>query len=165
MSYVSLYCDGGIIGANPSAVGGTWAFVVVDPDENRPLHSSSGVVTPEDAGLPTVTNNYTELRAALEALDEVKDGWAGKLYTDSNVTRCRLTNPRAALKGIPEYMEIWLYETRSRLGAFTVVLLSGHPTQKQLEEGKGSGGRPVSEWNVLCDQMCTAEASRYRRRR
>ena len=44
------------------------------------------------------------------------------------------------------------------------VLVAGHPTKKDLAQGfktKGNKQYPVSKWNVLCDSLCTQEASKF----
>lgn len=157
-----IYCDGGVIGQNPSDVGGTWAYILLNKDE-WPVLKGSGVVTPGNMNPYVITNNYTELIAAVLALELMEDGWDGVLHTDSNVTRCRLVNKNAAMNGIPESLQLRVQDVLARLGRFSVVLLSGHPTEAQLRAGKGKGGRPVSKWNVLCDEACTAAAVKHRR--
>ena len=101
---VSIFVDGGVIGMNPSGEGGTWAFILLDKNE-YPVLRGSGVVTPGGVNPPTITNNLTELTAAVMALELMDDGWAGVLHTDSNVTRCRLVSKTAAMNGIPEALQ------------------------------------------------------------
>jgi ribonuclease HI len=88
-----VYCDGGVIGSNPSAMGGTWAFVLVFSEiinlvtkiEVPYSIESSGVITPADVDLPSVSNNVSEIVAALNALEILPADWAGTLYSDSLV--------------------------------------------------------------------------------
>ncbi len=155
-----VYTDGGIIQANPSRHGGTWAYVVLDASE-AVLCEASGVVTPADVGLPAVTNNLTELFAAVRALQVLPDGWAGTLYTDSQVTMFRLVNPGAAFNGIPDGLRREVREQRRRLGAFRVVRLDGHPTQAQLASGVGKRGGTCSRWNVHVDKRCNEQAAAF----
>lgn len=159
---VSVYADGGVVGRNPSPKGGTWAYLHLDAGGNM-VANRCGVVTPErdGAGLATISNNFTELWAALLGLEALPDGWAGTLYTDSEVTRGRLVNARPSFTNIPECVQERVVRVKARLGPFTAVLLSGHPTQEQLARGTGKGGRPVSRWNVLCDQICTRLAAKF----
>ena len=59
---IALYTDGGVIGQNPSPIGGTWAWCMVGADGTRTRHAY-GSVTPADLGTPTVSNNgYSEFR-------------------------------------------------------------------------------------------------------
>jgi ribonuclease HI len=155
---IDVYCDGGVIQVNPSPIGGTWAYVIVDQDGVE-VRRAFGVVTPAEIGMPAVTNNFTEFFAALQAFYFLPKGWAGRLHTDSNVTRLRLIYPNAKMNGIPNPWQELLRYFRSHLGGFNVTLLDGHPTKAQLEKGVGKRGNPVSKWNVLCDKLCT-EAGR-----
>ena len=43
-----LYCDGGVIGKNPSLIGGTWAYLTLV--NNQLIYKEKGSVTPKDAG-------------------------------------------------------------------------------------------------------------------
>lgn len=160
-----IFTDGGVILKNPSTHGGTWAFCWVDADctGERTLERS-GRVTPAGIGLPTVTNNVTELLAAVEGLESAPDGWAGTLYTDSLVTlrRVEQTERQAKLNGVPEALCVRLAAVKSRLGAYSVVLLGGHPTRAELLEGKRRDGLPCSPHNVWCDLACGREAERFR---
>jgi len=158
----AAYCDGGVIGPNPSVRGGTWAFVLVDALTTEDgCHHQSGVVTPAEAGVDEVTNNLTELLAAVQALEAVHDGWKGTLYTDSHVTRCRLVNKKPGMNGIPPALEARMWEQRERLGPLRVVLLDGHPTRAQLASGVGKRGNPCSKWNKKCDDLCRERAFHY----
>ena len=59
---IALYTDGGVIGQNPSPIGGTWAWCMVSEGGERTRHAY-GYVTPADLGTPTVSNNgYSEFR-------------------------------------------------------------------------------------------------------
>lgn len=157
---VSLYVDGGVVQKNPSTIGGTWACVFVDAAGNE-ISRVSGFVTPAEIGLEAVTNNYTELLAAVEGLSRVAWPWTGTIFTDSNVTRCRLTGKNPGMNGIPFSLCERLRVCRKGLDPIVAVLLDGHPTKKQLEAGVGKRGSPVSKFNVLCDRLCGEEAARY----
>lgn len=151
---ISVYSDGSVIKKNPSKIGGTWCFVAVEND--KILCVKSGLVTPQDIGLSVVTNNYTELLAAVNGLvyfNEVVD-W----YTDSMVTLCRLTNGRS-WNGIPDYLQVKALSCRSKINH--AYLLGGHPTKKELECGKRRDGYPVSQYNVLADLECNKLAKQY----
>lgn len=147
-----IYCDGGVIGPNPSPVGGTWAWCWVNEDGEK-IKSGSGVVVPQNVGLPRITNNLTELLAGYYALQSVGKDWGGTLHTDSRVTQLRLTVSHK-FKGIPEnFMNavLSLRQTRN----YKVRLVAGHPTRKELEQGFSNRNRlPVSIHNRWCDREC-----------
>jgi len=158
MNVVSAYTDGGIIGKNPSTIGGSWAYVFLNGD-GRNVGECSGVVTPEDIGLPAITNNLTELFAAVQAMCDLPDGWAGTIFTDSYVTLCRISKkfPRPKFNGIPAELRELCLSQRYRLGAYGVELLAGHPTADDLRRGRKKGTNlPVSVWNVHVDKKCGA---------
>lgn len=161
MSTVALYADGGVIGANPSIIGGTWAWVQVSESGAR-LAASSGVITPAEACMPFVTNNLTELYAILEARESLPYAWSGTVYSDSWVSLQRVFLG-ARLKNVPP----WLTERLQRLqrdGWFSGCswqLLDGHPTRAELAAGVGKRGHPVSKWNVWCDEACGKQARAF----
>ncbi len=151
----SAYCDGGVIGKNPSDQGGTWAYVLVGPD-GMEITRASGVVLASEIGMD-VTNNYTELWAAFEMMRALPAGWTGKAITDSFITLCRMRNRKAKMNGIPEKLQKVFRAEVSRVnaGGVTFELVKGHPTRNQLANGIGS------KWNVLCDRLCTKQAEDF----
>ncbi len=155
-----LYCDGGVIGSNPSAIGGTFAWRAVHDDKHS--ITESGVIGADDMGT-NVTNNQTEMYALLRGLSRLPDDWVGTVYSDSQVTLGR------AFQGwkwhnIPEWMHKLYREQRRRLvnwDQIKYVLLDGHPTRAQLAAGIGKRGHPVSEYNVWCDNACREAGERW----
>src|SRR5438477_7404135 len=98
---MDLYADGGVIGRNPSTLGGTWAWQITWDDVA--LQFDSGFVTPDGICLAVVTNNFTELFAVVTGMHMLPDRWDGKIFTDSMITKCRLrqTGKKApSMKGI-----------------------------------------------------------------
>lgn len=174
LAVTELWCDGGVVKKNPSPFAGTWAWIALDGDGER-VKGDSGIVTPAYLNLPTVSNNVTELLATVKALQWVACGWTGTLFTDSLVTKRRLTDGQS-FNGVPQWLRVQALELR-RSRRFEVVLVGGHPTQKELSQGfrpwvhrcpdggvflSGSAGRiPVGPWNVWCDQRCKQEAKRF----
>jgi ribonuclease HI len=157
----SVYCDGGVIGRNPSPHGGTWAYCRIDQAGVRVDHAS-GYVFPVIPG-NTVSNNVSELYAAVRALESLPDGWTGTLYTDSHVTECRVNRPRkASMKGVPCGLVEDLENVVDRLGTITVVLLGGHPTKAELYAGMRKDGMLVSSHNVFCDHLCSKLALEFK---
>ena len=155
----AIYADGGVISRNPSKLGGTWCYVWVDAKGNQ-LQYSRGIVTPEEAGLDSITNNYTELLAVVKALQSVNKDWRGVLYTDSKVTLTRVTVGHS-FKAIPNAMRLEVLSLRRGRG-WQVSLLGGHPTKDELKQGfKRKNKLPVSKWNVFCDEQCKQLAKEF----
>ena len=158
----ALFADGGVIKKNPSPHGGMWAYCLVAGGEF--VRGESGLVTPVDVGLPTVSNNYTELRALVEGMSVLPDGWDGDVLTDSfvalrTVEKCLLKPARP--DWVPEPLWDRLRAQRARLGDFRLVLLGGHPNQKELAAGIRADGKRVSRWNVWCDEACGTVAAKH----
>jgi ribonuclease HI len=148
----SIYCDGGCVSRNPSPHGGTWCFCWVTQKGERVRHQS-GLVFPQEVGLGRITNNLTELLAAVKALESVSKNWDGTLYTDSLVTMRRITTGQRFV-GIPNHLRLRALELR-RGRKYKVVLVGGHPTRKELTEGRRErNGLPVSPHNQFCDHEC-----------
>jgi ribonuclease HI len=157
----SVYSDGGVIGKNPSNIGGTWAFCYVGELGAR-IHGQAGTVAPDLVGLPTITNNMTELLALLLAIEQLPAGWAGDLYTDSLITLRRFHRPRRAkFAGIPDVIRDRVIAAVERLGQLTLHLLNGHPTKDELAAGISKRGCPVSVHNVWCDKACGEAAKAF----
>lgn len=166
-----LFCDGGVIGANPSGIGRTWAFKRIhvsdfDAGQAPVVYSESGVITPRKAGMPSITNNLTEMLALLKGLASLDKDWNGTIYSDSQITLGRAFMGWK-WKNIPMWMHAEFQRERARLWRWDeikYVLLDGHPTIAQLAAGIGKRGGPVSEHNVWCDQACTAAGQDYLQR-
>lgn len=160
----ALYTDGGVIGPNPSPVGGTWAYCHVN-DIGARVYGTGGTITPAELGIPEVTNNVTELLAMVRGLESLPDGWAGPIYTDSLITLYRAERPRKSkFNGVPGWLRDRLAAARGRLGAITLHLLCGHPTREELAAGRGRRGYPVSIHNVWADAECNRQAAAFRKR-
>lgn len=154
---LQLFTDGGVIGPNPSPLGGTWAWCLV-VNNDRIAYHASGIVTPKDIGLPTVSNNVTELLAAVEGLDNAVPqpvDW----FTDSGVTLWRLTTGKK-WAGVPDWLKARAIACRP--GVKSATLLGGHPNKAELASGRRKDGKPVSEWNVWCDHECNRLAAEFR---
>lgn len=155
-----IYCDGGVIGRNPSFHGGTWCYCWVD-EEGKRIKSASGVVTPQEVeSIERITNNFTELLAALKALESVPKDWSGILYTDSKITMGRITRG-SKFNGIPNDMRLRTLDIR-RNRNYKVVLVAGHPTRLELENGvRARNGLPTSIHNCFCDEECGKRAKDF----
>lgn len=155
------YCDGGVVARNPSAIGGTWAYALVDADGVL-VGEGSGIVHPAPPEMPLVTNNVTEFLAVTAALEALPSGWSGRVNTDSQVTIRRFAKVKAAetvtpywpVDAVPQAIVERAWEAMRDLGDVRFVLLSGHPTKADLERGATEQGRPVSPWNVYVDEAC-----------
>lgn len=167
---VSVYTDGGVVLKNPSTVGGTWAFVVMDGNDK--VTEDSGFFPAGTWGLETISNNVTELAAVMMALRVLPDGQLFTLYTDSLITLRRVVDlEEAKWKGIPDKLRALTIRHAKRAGGYSAILLAGHPTKQDLAQGykvkpskdeaKPFGkSYPVSVHNVRCDELCTQEAKR-----
>ncbi len=161
---ISLYSDGGVIGSNPSLLGGTWAWAQVGADGERIEHAA-GLVKPfvkDSLGFyVSVTNNNTEMVALTRGLLSLPEGWSGTVYCDSKlalgwtfwgwkndlVPPVLLAKARAAV---------------ARLGEIKTVLLDGHPTKAHLAAGIGKRGNTVSIHNKFCDEECGRIAKEFK---
>lgn len=150
---VGVYADGGVIEANPSPHGGTWAWCHVNARGYR-LRSAAGLVLPRDIKLPAVSNNVTEFLALGKCLRALPNGWDGPVCSDSEVTLARLFW-KAPGKGLPKGWLDYALANLKRLGILCPTLLGGHPNRAELEAGVRADGKPVSIHNVWCDQECT----------
>lgn len=154
-----IFCDGGVIGPNPSKLGGTWCWCLIGENDTL-LISRSGIVQPQDLGTETVTNNHTELFAALMAMESMQSFPGIALYTDSLITLRRIT-AGMRFNGCPDWMRDRVLNIR-RIVSPKVTLVKGHPTKKELSDGLSRRGLPTSKWNVYCDRTCTALAKDYK---
>ncbi len=162
MMITALYADGGVISRNPSPIGGTWAYCLVDEHGQR-VKEVSKILYPE-LGMPLVTNNVTELLALVQGLYALPEDFTGTVYSDSWVSLQRVFLA-AKLNNVPTWLidKLQAFQRTGRLAKMSYVLLDGHPTQAHLLAGKGKRGNPVSEHNVWCDKACgkvAAEAMR-----
>jgi len=148
----SAYCDGGVIGPNPSERGGTFAWCHVDVD-GKVVASNKGVVLPAKYNLPKITNNISELVAALHCIYALPEGWSGTFYSDSQVTLGRIFWGWA-MNDVPEVLVKRSRGAAAYLGKVRAILLDGHPTRAQLANGRGKRGNMVSVHNVWCDKAC-----------
>lgn len=155
-----LYVDGGVIGVNPSPCDGTWAWIRVDAEDNI-IASDSGYVRQvyPECPLP-VSNNVSELVAALQGLLALPEGWKGQFYSDSRITLGRVFQGWA-LAGVPDCLRRLILPAKFRPVEVTWWLLDGHPTAKHLAENRGKRGNQVSKWNAWCDKECSRLAKVY----
>lgn len=152
----AVFTDGGVAGRNPSTVGGSWAWRAID-SKGGVVESHSGVLVPcpDVRELQKITNNHTELYAAIDVLARLPDGWAGKIVSDSSCTIKRLQSRKATMTNTPQ---IWVERMKAhlaRLGKLSFHLVAGHPTPYDLQRGFDMNGVPVSEHNVAVDEECT----------
>jgi ribonuclease HI len=163
MKIVSVYADGGVIGSNPSAIGGTYAYRLIEENGEVGHYIDGAFVLTSQMNGGVVTNNHTEMWAVLSALELVPDAWAGTLYSDSQITLGRVFMGWK-WANVPKFMHEKYQVLRARLVNFNdikYVRLDGHPTKAQLQAGKGKRGGPVSEHNVWCDHACTDAGKNY----
>lgn len=163
----AIYTDGGVFGKNPSKDGGSWAFVAVqrvvpnDPKSDLLETSRSGIVLPSDIGMETVENNITETIAILLSLESLPEGWIGTFYGDNLNALRRAAKPREIKKVVPQFIKDRMIAATARVKVIEYVLLGGHPNKAELDAGRRSDGKPVSQWNVLADSLCGAESVKF----
>jgi hypothetical protein len=153
-----LFADGGIVGHNPSALGDTWAYRILAYDQI--IKQASGSITPEQARVPAITNNLTEMIAVIRGFQALPADWRGQVLSDSQITLGRIFQGWK-WHGIPLWLHHEFQAERKRLINFESLeffLLQGHPTKAELAAGIGSRGYPVSEHNVWADKACGKEA-------
>jgi ribonuclease HI len=142
-----LYTDGGVILKNPSLIGGTYAYVLIQDDKIKA--QDSGVYTPEDMETSGVgvTNNQTELLAILSGVEWAQSkGWHIRcLYSDSQVTLGRLYQGWS-LKNIPYWMVQWKNELAHVIQTIPYQLVKGHAD---------------NVWNNKCDELCQEAAKTF----
>lgn len=150
-----LFCDGGLVGSNPSLIAGTWAWRRVE--SGIVVAEGSGVVWPEEIGRGAISNNNTEVIAILRGVLALPVGWRGTVCSDSLLALgwiFKRFDPRT----LPEELKATLKAIRFA-GCFdglTICPLGGHPTRADLARGVRAR-RPqlrVSEHNVHCDAEC-----------
>jgi ribonuclease HI len=154
-----LYADGGVL-RGERCEAGSWAWVAADRDGRR-MASQRGWMTATGALSDGVTNNISEFAAMLKALEAVvkhQPGWSGRMSSDSDITIGRFSR-NWRLSGIPHTWQRRMRQALENLGNLEFVLLKGHPTAVELQQGFGTNDRsgrryPVSEHQVLCDRLC-----------
>lgn len=157
-----LYADGGVIGNNPSKIGGTWAWCRLR--DEKPLLTHSGTLMVADAGMAPVSNNVTELLALVEGMESLPDDWVGEVNSDSMNALGRVMLGWRC-EGVPVWLRERMHraiERQVRFPEWKWQLLKGHPTKKELLAGHGLGKNthPVSKYNVQCDEECKRLAER-----
>lgn len=143
---------------SPSPVGFTWAFVVVD-DHGQEVHRESGyILAPILAGgrlykAQSEVGEFVALSKGFRWLATHAPGWSGEVCSDNHLALARVFRLAACRTLPPE----WVRQSakyRRRLGSLYEQPLNGHPTQEHLERGYGHSNYPVSEWNVVTDDLC-----------
>jgi len=164
---VAIYGDGGVLGANPSPVGGVWAFCLVGADGRR-LYEAAGHITSDEAkslGLQWTSNNFAEVMALLLAFEAMSGDATLRVFSDSRNAISAHQRAGDPDPWKPPYLPqpIWgrMVAARDRLGPMKFTLLKGHPTKQDLARGQRPDGKPVSEHNVWCDKAATAAGRAY----
>lgn len=154
-----LFADGGVIGRNPSGIGGTYAFSILK--NGRVIQTGGSVIVPISE--TKISNNVSEFVAVLEGLEHLYADWSGIVYSDSKVTLGRFFCDWS-LTNIPSDLQARMKSAKSRLANFAefkYCLLEGHPTKSDLARGFGKKGYPVHEQNVWCDKKCKSLAKAF----
>lgn len=157
-----LYCDGGIIGRNPSPYGGTAAWRRLSGE--TVMAWNSRIILPEETKTGLVTNNNSELIALLDGIELLPAGWKGTVYSDSRNALGWVFKGYTIDSNIPHGLMVRLNQmvARRKTDGLSYVLLQGHPTKADLAAGIGKKrGLPVSEHNVFCDEACQSLARKW----
>lgn len=78
-----LYVASGLIGSNPSMIGGLYAWRLVF--EHQEPFGAAAVIPMSVIGEP-ITNNQAEMLALLAGLEQVSEAFCGAIYSQSMVT-------------------------------------------------------------------------------
>jgi ribonuclease HI len=155
-----LFCDGGVIGLNPSPIGGTWAIRLLMEDSL--VHADSGILLCGNSE-NKITNNITEMLALVHGLESLTnfDDWT--VYSDSLVTIGRASMGWQWNHMPLDIVNRWKAQVKrlENYSKFKWVNLEGHPTKADLAAGISKNGRPVHLQNKLCDKECTRLAVQY----
>src|SRR5690554_6871509 len=122
-----LFTDGGTIGKNPSASGGTFCWCWVADGKLRCYES--GMIDPSYLEVTQITNNIAELYAAIRGLSFFENT-EGEWWTDSIITLRRLTTGNK-FANCPTWMIRRSLELRLHR-KYKPVLCGGHATKKEL---------------------------------
>ena len=152
-----VVCDAGTLGVNGKAKAVSWAYCFVDSRNNL-------ITSKVDMNWELKTSPQGEVLAIIEALEALPVGWSGKVwsdclyalkvvfktdYWDGYIWSDKKLNPK-----LKKRRDV-LWRKYDGFKDFEIELLSGHPNKKELEAKVAKNGRRVSEWNVVCDSLCT----------
>jgi hypothetical protein len=178
---LTIFADGGTIGASCSETGGTWAFRVIDYGGSI-VHEQRGAFRPQDIGLKSVMCTTSEALAIIEGLEWVRESYplipsltiasdSGKvlrMFAIDAVSYAsivslavirRLAKLRPWLRAISETPDVMIDPYPFRSDSQTelrFVQMGGHPKMWDFERGAKKSGRPVSSHNKWCDKAATA---------
>lgn len=145
MKQVTIHTDGGCHG-NPGP--GGWAAVLKYGTKTRTLSGAE----------PHTTNNRMELRAAIEALQALKQPCAVEFYTDSQYLRQGITKWIAGWK-----LNGWRTKAKEPVkneDLWRALDLARAPHKVDWRWLKGHAGHASNE---LCDQLATEAIAQLRR--
>lgn len=167
---IQVFADGGMVGGNPSDLGGTYAYRVrfrLPKWTEWVLYKSANALVVADGG--QVTNNITEMIAVLEGVEaaleitELPDRL--QIYSDSWLTLQRLFLG-ASTTNLPTPVYMRMIGIRHVLKAMGkrvgYALLDGHPTRQHLADGVGKNGGPVHYLQHECDVACREIARQFK---
>jgi hypothetical protein len=180
----ALYTDAGLFSRNPSLIGGTFAWCVVEDDQI--INQRSAIILPRsippgsllDAPLPCdfefvpdapggrITNNLAETMALVSGMLALPGGWRGDIYSDSATALNWVFHAEPYRETVTAQWLGWLRIARIHVGNVKYHLLAGHPGKVALATGHkvhsdGKKGLPVSKWNAWCDTECNRIKAEY----
>jgi hypothetical protein len=158
---------------NPSLLGFTWAWVLVDEHDQLVRKQYGYEVCPivVDGRTWACQTDLGEFYALMRALAHLPEGWSGEVATDNLLTIHRMFHQQPTRSIPPKWVKI-AAKLRADLmgngGLLVPIHLRGHPTRDQLLLGhdgtEGRPGIPVSRWNVEVDsltRLARARAEEY----
>jgi len=162
-----LFCDAGSIStriekdgkqiwvSNPSLIGFTWAWLLLDPDDSELARDSGFWLCPieVDGVIWPAKSDMAEFWSVTAGLESLPDGFRAEILTDNLLTIKRMFWEWPTRSIPPSWVKRSAL-ARQRLGRLWDTHLNGHPTKEQLARGTGHSGALVSVHNVTVDRLC-----------
>lgn len=151
---------------NPSILGLTWAWVLVDDREREVARESGSLLCPVEVKgrIWPAQSDLAEWYAVQRGLQALPSGWQGEVATDNLLTIHRMFHSYPTRSIPPSWVSAAAGDRRRLMatgGLLTPIHLKGHPTRRMLALGHNGTeqvpGTPVSIWNDLVDKLCHQE--------
>lgn len=163
---LKVFVDGGLLGRNPSPIGGTYGIVYIQIDDTV-ISELSGVIDAETLGYNGfVSNNVSELYALCLGILKITPvhGLEVHFYSDSEITLGRVFCGDA-LNNVPDWLKEMTRNARLHLRKLNLkgyTLLAGHSSIADCAAGWNKAKNlPASKWNTHVDRMCNQARAKY----
>ena len=149
------FCDGGVMGSNPSKLGGTWAWCHIGAGNER-IATKSGMIKTIPGKRDEITNNEMELAAMIYLLQSFPERWSGQVFTDSRLTvlRIKAVQNGRSTREISMKSIVLIKAALDRLSTVEVYWLPGHSREPFPFLVYGLGTVDVNPHNRWCHQAC-----------